>query len=188
MLLSVSRDCSCVPACLINDEYLFNDHSTQRSDARSEYTVRACYVIVQATALFRRFHNNSKRVERSLSTTPTISVSIPDSMAFFSKVDTVVQAYPETDPFATRTGNWSPRSDSSDGCDTPALLEAARAIAHAHEGYNVFSSMYGSNPLPVECIPEAGEVAPIAAYEPPPAIPEVELPQSLKLLQEVLSE
>lgn len=112
-------------------------------------------------------------------------------MAFDPSAD-ILESYPKKNPsiFNTYPIISSAREKRPIiEINTPELLNlAAHSIAVATNGYNVCSTMYGSNPFPIDA--EAVNVArrPIQLRESPPEVPEVESPTSFVLLDEATRE
>ena len=108
-------------------------------------------------------------------------------MSAFGMVEKVAQTYPETSPFqlGTPVFNLLPVADPVDRFVTNDVREAAVAIARAHNGYNVFANMYGSNPLPLIDKKWTQAKLPLTAYSRPPPIQRVQLPASAELLETI---
>ena len=107
-------------------------------------------------------------------------------MTTFSSSANVLKSYPEKNPFKMNIHNLSPEPHYITNRDTPELLREAFSIATATGGHNVFSVMYGSNPLPVDAEAVKDACKPVHLPESPLELPSLTLPASILLLDEVV--
>lgn len=107
------------------------------------------------------------------------------TMSAFGMVEKLIRTYPDTSPFqlATPIFNLIPEPDVCQKDDTEDVKKAALAIAQAHDGHNVFSTMLGSSPLPL--LDQRWMVAefPFTAYSRPPPLQQVLLPSSVEFAE-----
>ena len=105
-------------------------------------------------------------------------------MTSFSAAGILLRTYPEKSPFALRLQNLSPRPSPWPNIDTPEVQQAALSIATARNGYNVFATMFGSNPIRLDTlVVEAGEGG-VSAHCIPSPLSQIMLPHSGDFLEE----
>ena len=105
-------------------------------------------------------------------------------VAYSTTID--ISVYPDVNPFYLDPPlfNLVPEPKDSGQYDTPELLQAALVIAERTD-VNVFSGMYGTNPLHVVDRYLTPSFRKLREYQKPPPLPETSLPSDARFLEQL---
>ncbi|GJE84688.1 hypothetical protein PsYK624_007640 [Phanerochaete sordida] len=115
-------------------------------------------------------------------------MDFPESTTSHRAIDLLL-SYPEQSPFDLQPAvfNLIPQPDPLESFDTPAVKEAALAVARS-SAVNIFMLMHGTNPLLLvdnDFAHARAKQTKMTAYHTPPRLPEVPLPETLEIIKEL---